>query len=401
MRLHWLLMALLTVPLMTAAAEVAAAPVPTAGAAAAPPAPAFDFKAYEEARAKARAKVDEAQNEYERAQVALLTAAGLAEGQLPATGKTWPPAELDAYLSASLMLVSAGLEYQTASNQTLPFVLTPGSMQGWLKQWPGNPLNAWQPIRVLPEAGGYWPGDIAWVLSPPDKYGAANGRLQPGPYSLRIYGGKAPPKNGAATLGAVASVNSPTDSTPVGTLDAAQKSRAADDAWMRQRAHRVDKLATELKARPRQQWRSEQQTEYLQQALWLIYTGLNSASWSGVDSSAWTSSKPDMSLLPYWPGNPYASWAPMQIKAGSFGLKNGDIYLEQSPAYYAMLGSNGNLVNSYQMYVLGPGAQPATLLPPDPSSVWAGPPPPGAVGSLGISTTPLLSSEFNRAICHS
>ncbi len=99
-----------------------------------------------------------------------------------------------------------------ATNDDLPSVVELG-LVGF---WPGNPLNNWEPVKVLQPSDGFSPGDICLTLCP-DEYASTIGcgktRVS---FNMYIYGATVD----ATPLGTIALVgaNKHWDSPPNGVL---------------------------------------------------------------------------------------------------------------------------------------------------------------------------------------
>lgn len=90
----------------------------------------------------------------------------------------WTPAEIDEYLGYSLWSYFSAVEIYKEIMGYLPDDPQWLVDTGYLKTWPLNPFNDWQPVRLLTPADGFSAGDIV---------------VQPGPdgsaaYELGIYG---------------------------------------------------------------------------------------------------------------------------------------------------------------------------------------------------------------------
>jgi hypothetical protein len=88
--------------------------------------------------------------------------------------------------------------------------------RGIISSWPGNPLNNWEPVKVLQPGDGFSPGDICLTLCP-DEYASTIGcgktRVA---FDMYIYGTTAD----AAPIGTIALVgsNKEWDTPPAGIL---------------------------------------------------------------------------------------------------------------------------------------------------------------------------------------
>jgi hypothetical protein len=387
------------------------------GAAAAASPPALDLDALAARREAARTAAGAAQTSFTAAKAALLAAAA----PLGPDALAQPPAALEpalnAYLAAALDLVDASLQYALASNQELPLVLGPASLQSWLKEWPGNPLNDWKPMRIRAD---YSPGDLCWRVAGPFDYTFSQGHLRARSYVLAVYGQRRAPiyttdqpwyvvqdalyRHYHHEVAALPSL----EDDPALDEDAALAqdelwitrhpaawAEAEQEAWSRQRAedwaarwpdagdpaqfafiqrglreylrsaYLVEQQARALQAQPAGTWSVPQVTAYQQQALWLIYNGYNTWQWSGGDSDVFWSQP---GLQPYWPANPYAEWQPIDLARRSHHadydavhdpaaplppFPAGQLVLDDCSSDFGKVDNQGRLLRSYELYILG------------------------------------------------
>lgn len=91
---------------------------------------------------------------------------------------TWTQEDQDAYLGYALWSLFSAVEIYKDVMGCLPADAQFLVDVGYLKTWPLNPYNDWQPCRLLISADGFSPGDILWQPSPDE----------PMAYELCIYG---------------------------------------------------------------------------------------------------------------------------------------------------------------------------------------------------------------------
>jgi hypothetical protein len=104
------------------------------------------------------------------------------------------PDKVDAYLVKCLWVVYEALnayEFDNLYDYHAPQDLH--ILQGlYIKNWPLNPLNGWQPIRVLSITDPYAPGDIVLQWCPPECYSFcgpdADNRREAYSRAMSIYG---------------------------------------------------------------------------------------------------------------------------------------------------------------------------------------------------------------------
>jgi len=105
-----------------------------------------------------------------------------------------------------------------------------------------------------------------------------------------------------------------------------------------------------LLAKDASEWTKQEVTEYLKYSLILVYYAVNlqliEDDWVHMASPQQLA---DKGYLAEWPGNPFDSWKPMQIRDVSEGFFPGDIALEICPPEYASQGKR----TSFQLYVFG------------------------------------------------
>ncbi len=66
---------------------------------------------------------------------------------------------------------------------------------GFLPDWPLNPLNNWEPMRVLTPGDPASPGDLCFSLCPPGYYSMVRGdAIEPVSFELFVYGPEATPE---------------------------------------------------------------------------------------------------------------------------------------------------------------------------------------------------------------
>ncbi len=70
---------------------------------------------------------------------------------------------------------------------------------GYLPYWPGNPLNDWEPMRVLQASDGFSAGDLCLMVCPPEAYGDMGAGPEAASYELFVYG----PDESVVTFGTI------------------------------------------------------------------------------------------------------------------------------------------------------------------------------------------------------
>ena len=99
----------------------------------------------------------------------------------------WEDTEIEHYLWSALWYVLyANHVYDLEIGETAPDLHSLVDL-GYMRFWPGNPLNDWEPIEVLAVHDEFSPGALVYQICPVDFY---SGLEDPRPqsYELGIYG---------------------------------------------------------------------------------------------------------------------------------------------------------------------------------------------------------------------
>lgn len=99
--------------------------------------------------------------------------------------------EIDEYCSTALWLVYTSKVYANytfgADVQTTNDDLDSLVELGYLPLWPGNPVNGWEPMRVLTPADDYSACDLCFAPCPPDYYTKIKTGLAALAFDIFIY----------------------------------------------------------------------------------------------------------------------------------------------------------------------------------------------------------------------
>jgi hypothetical protein len=132
----------------------------------------------------------------------------------------WSPAEFEEYLNTVLWYVYSGkVLANTRFDQSVASTnldLTNLVQLGILPFWPANPINNWEPVKVLTPQAGYSAGDLCFALCP-ERYASFNlsGGLVCTSFDLYAYASEA----SLATFGAFSlAQNVEWDTPPTGAL---------------------------------------------------------------------------------------------------------------------------------------------------------------------------------------
>lgn len=99
----------------------------------------------------------------------------------------WTAEDVDGYLIQAYWTVCEGLQRYLYENQCLPESTQELAATEYIPAWPGNPLHAWAPMKVLAVEDGYCAGELVLQICPPEYY---SGLVNPVPrsFELAVYG---------------------------------------------------------------------------------------------------------------------------------------------------------------------------------------------------------------------
>jgi hypothetical protein len=105
---------------------------------------------------------------------------------------TWGEAEVCAYLRDVAWMVYSALDTYSFDKRDVPLNLQDLVTEGYISFWPLNPLNNWEPMRVLSISDGFSPGDLV-VQWAPISHQSIVGKiedyeLKPLSYEVAVYG---------------------------------------------------------------------------------------------------------------------------------------------------------------------------------------------------------------------
>ncbi|MBN2082210.1 hypothetical protein JW859_08375 [bacterium] len=364
--------------------------------------------------------------------------------------------QLDAYYLAALESVDAYLENDVLCMRSVPFTLDEVLLEKGGRYWPGDPLNDWEPLPVQALSDEPRPGGIVLQVCPAEYYSDPDHHGWPAPksYEVSIYGrsnsvlGTATPAAGNTPWAQATPrmlvmrghFTPPFTETalPDDDLDALRenaRTRAhrraqalqwyADNpqvvnqlrdgrlrflldsvmniVWARENAEAAREV---LETKPRLLWNRAELTDYLSNAMYLVYMSSLGYRWMSKDWACYDLNELlDSRLLPYIPGNPFYNWEPMEIHDSAEPFSAGDIWIRWSSSYYFNSGVDGIEPNTYLLGVYGARDD----LPP-PAQLqenidrlrqdWMAVPP-GTLWYTYAMTQSLLTTDYNRAVCFS
>lgn len=87
-------------------------------------------------------------------------------------GETWTPADLEKYLyNAMAVVYYARLDATYAASQVIPQTnddLKKLVELGYMPFWPGDPMNDWEPMKVVSPTDGFHPNALCLSVCPPE-----------------------------------------------------------------------------------------------------------------------------------------------------------------------------------------------------------------------------------------
>ena len=98
----------------------------------------------------------------------------------------WEPADLEGYLYQAMWNVYYGIVFHLWEYRELPTDPQLAFGDSLAGEWPGNPLNDWQPMRVLDITDEFSAGDLCMQICPPDYYSVMD-KDAAGDYITRPY----------------------------------------------------------------------------------------------------------------------------------------------------------------------------------------------------------------------
>lgn len=106
--------------------------------------------------------------------------------------ESWGEAELRAYLRDAAWLVYLALNAYSFDKNNVPDDLQELVSAGYMSTWPANPLNDWQPLRVLGVGDAFAAGELVVQWAPVSHQSLVGTltdyELRPLSYELGIYG---------------------------------------------------------------------------------------------------------------------------------------------------------------------------------------------------------------------
>lgn len=113
----------------------------------------------------------------------------LHEERLKATPpEMWLDYDVQAYLGQAMWVVYYAYLLYSEEHESLPTSHELFVEDGYLAQWPDNPLNDWRPMRVLNIEDGFSPGDFCLQVCPPEYYSSIGiDETGPSSFELVIY----------------------------------------------------------------------------------------------------------------------------------------------------------------------------------------------------------------------
>jgi hypothetical protein len=104
----------------------------------------------------------------------------------------WPGTTVVQYLTHALWAVYLAHEAAVLDEMKLPSGLDSLVNDGYLKAWPENPFDSWQPMEVLSPSSPFEAGGLVYEVCPPSQYSLRGAgtkeRLEPMSYQITVLG---------------------------------------------------------------------------------------------------------------------------------------------------------------------------------------------------------------------